>query len=102
MNVTYQSKLASGETTDQSYAIWSVYLSSYYGNPPPASELAFLDKAGVPYEIIKTSVNDADWYRVLVNNSTEYEAAKDYAEMLKARLGLKKIWISKKEYPYKN
>lgn len=100
MNAAYQSKLASGEITDQTYAIWSVYLSSYYGNPPPAGELDFLDNTDVPYEIKKTSVNGADWYRVLVNNSTEYKAAKDYAEMLKARLGVKKIWISKKKYSY--
>ena len=100
MNALYQSKLASAETTDQTYAIWSVYLSSYYGKPPPAGELDFLDQAGVPYQIKKTSVNGADWYRILVNNSTEYKAAKEYAEMLKARLRLKKIWISQKTYSY--
>jgi hypothetical protein len=100
MHAAYQSQLASGESPEQTYAIWSVYLASYYGSPPPARELRFLDKAGVPYEIVKTTVNDADWYRVVVNNATQYQAAKQYAAMLKSRLGLKKLWISKRKYSY--
>ncbi|MCG6939488.1 MAG: hypothetical protein LJE83_15140 [Gammaproteobacteria bacterium] len=100
MNAAHALKLSAGDVTDQTYTIWSVHLLSYYGNPPPAGELAFLDRAGVPYEIEKTIVNDGIWYRVLVNNSTDYTAAREYADMLKARLRLKKIWISKKQYTY--
>lgn len=100
MKAMHQSKRALGETTAQTYAIWSIYLSSYYGSPPPTDELTYLDNAGIPYKIRKTTVNDADWYRVLVYNSTEYKAAKVYAEKLETSLGIKKIWISKKKYSY--
>ena len=100
MNATHQTKDEVSKLNDQSYNIWSVHLFSYYGKPPPASELEFLDIAGVPYQIEKAIANDGVWYRVLVNNSSEYVAAKQYAEMLKKRLAIKKIWISKKQYTY--
>lgn len=100
MNAARASKLEQGDVTDQTYTIWSVHLLSYFGKPPPAGELVFLDKADVPYKIKKAIINGDVWYRVLVNNSTEYKAAKQYAEMLTARLGLKEIWISKKQYSY--
>ncbi|MCK4709170.1 MAG: hypothetical protein KAU21_11185, partial [Gammaproteobacteria bacterium] len=100
MNTAYSSKLAAGELTDQTYTIWSVHLLSFYGKPPPVGELDFLDDAGVPYKIKRTIVKGGVWYRVLVNNSSEYSLAKEYAEMLKARLGIKEIWLSKKQYTY--
>lgn len=100
MNATHQTKDEVSKLNDQSYNIWSVHLFSYYGKPPPSSELEFLDIAGVPYQIEKAMVNNGVWYRVLVNNSTEYRAAKQYAKMLKNRLAIKKIWISKKQYAY--
>lgn len=100
MNAVHQSKEPVSKLNDQTYDIWSVHLFSYYGKPPPAGELEFLDIAGVPYQIEKAIVNDGVWYRVLVNNSSEYLAAKQYAEMLKKRLAIKKIWISKKQYSY--
>ena len=83
------------ETFEQTYTTWSVYISSYYGNPPPASELEYLNKADIPYEIEKVSVKGADWYRVIVIKTTDYKTAKGYAESLKTRLGIKQIWISK-------
>jgi hypothetical protein len=100
MNATHQTKDEVSKLNDQSYNIWSVHLFSFYGKPPPASELEFLDIAGVPYQIERAIVNDGVWYRVLVNNSAEYRVAKQYAKMLKKRLAIKKIWISKKQYVY--
>ena len=96
----YSLQQATGNLTDQTYTIWSVHLLSYYGKPPPAGELDFLDTAGVPYMIKRTIIKGGVWYRVLVNNSAEYSVAKEYAEMLKKRLGIKKIWLSKKQYTY--
>ena len=100
MNALHQSKEPASKLNHQTYNIWSVHLFSYYGKPPPAGELEFLDIAGVPYQIEKAIVNDGVWYRVLVNNSAEYRVAKQYAKMLKKRLSIKKIWISKKQYVY--
>ena len=101
MKADHSSKQVTGNLKDQTYyTIWSVHLMSFYGKPPPASELGFLDIAGVPYKIKKTIVKGGIWYRVLVNNSSEYSAAREYAEMLKKRLGIKKIWISKSEHAY--
>ena len=95
-----QSTGEAADTVDKTFNIWSVHLFAYYGKPPPAAELRFLDVAGVPYDIERVTVKGGIWYRVLVNNSTEYSAAKKYAVMLKKRLGIKKIWISKKQYSY--
>ena len=77
--------------------IWSINLMSYYNKPPRASELEFLKVAGIPYKVEKVIVNGEDWYRVLVSKSSEYRVAKEYAETLKKRLGIKKIWISKNQ-----
>lgn len=100
MNARHLSKKSITRLKDQTYNIWSVHLFAYYGKPPPAGELDFLNVAGVPYEIEKVTVNGGVWYRVLVNNSSEYSVAKEYAAMLKKRLAIKKIWISKKQYIY--
>lgn len=83
------------ETVEQTYATWSVYLSSYYGNPPPASELEYLDKADIPYVIKKVSLKGDDWYRVVVIETTDYKTAEGYAEALKTRLDITKVGISK-------
>lgn len=91
----FSSLNTASEILEQTYDTWSVYLSSYYGSPPPASELEYLDKADIPYEIKKASVNGADWYRVIVIETTDYKTAKGYAETLKTRLDVKNIWITK-------
>ncbi len=77
--------------------IWSVHLMSYYNQAPPANELEFLNVAEIPYKVEKVIINGGDWYRVLVNKTSEYRIAKQYAELLKKRLGIKKIWISKSQ-----
>lgn len=84
-----------GDLTAKAGNIWSVHLMAYYNEPPHASELKFLADEGIPYKIEKVKVNDGDWYRVLVKKSSEYNLAKEYAEMLANRLGIKDIWISK-------
>ena len=93
--VMYSSPNTASEIVEQTYDTWSVYLSSYYGSPPPASELEYLDNADIPYEIKKVSVKGATWYRVIVIETTDYKTAKGYAESLKTRLGIKQIWISR-------
>ena len=75
--------------------VWSVHLMSFYKEPPHQDELEFLRIARVPYKIEQVTVKGGIWHRVLVNKTSEYRVAKDYAGILKKSLGIKKIWISK-------
>ena len=62
MNAIHASKLAMGDAdaaAEKTYTIWSVHLLSFFGELPPAGELDFLDKAGVPYSITRALVNGA-------------------------------------------
>jgi len=85
--------------------LWSVQLSSYYGKPPPASELKYLEKAGISYEIKKAMVNEKVWYRVIVDEFSEYEKAKQFSDdiiknvirkkVIKKNVIRKDMWINK-------
>ena len=75
--------------------VWSVHLMSFYKEAPHPNELKFLRIAEVPYKIEKVFVKGGIWHRVLVNKTSEYRVAKQYADFLKKKLGIKKIWISK-------
>lgn len=82
----------------KAHDIWSINLMSYYNEPPRASELEFLKVAGIPYKVEKVIVNGEDWYRVFVSKSSEFRIAKEYADMLGSRYGIKGIWISKNKH----
>jgi len=73
---------------------WIVHLSAYYGKPPPDIELEYLRDAAIPYEVVEVILSGKVWYRVLVSGFMEYGDAKEYAEKMKNRFGIKKIWIS--------
>ena len=85
--------------------LWSVQLSSYYGKPPPASELKYLEKAGISYEIKKAMVNEKVWFRVIVDEFSEYEKAKQFSDdiiknvirkkVIKKNVIRKDMWINK-------
>ena len=87
--------------------LWSVQLSSYYGKPPPASELKYLEKAGISYEIKKAVVNEKVWYRVIVDEFSEYDKAKQFSDdiiknvirkkVIKKNVIRKDLWINKSQ-----
>ena len=61
-------KAAVPEAQVKNDGLWSVHLSSYYGKPPPAGELEYLESAGISYEIKKAIVDEKVWYRVIVDD----------------------------------
>ena len=75
--------------------VWSVHLFSYHNQPPAESELEFLKKLGISYEIKQATVKGELWYRVQVFKHSEYRAAKEYADMLGKKHGMRGIWVSK-------
>lgn len=77
--------------------LWSVQLSSYYGKPPPASELKYLENAGISYEIKKAVVNEKVWYRVIVDEFSEYEKAKQFSDDIRKNAIRKDMWINKSQ-----
>jgi len=90
-------KVSATEVQGKGDNLWSVHLSSYYGKPPSASELEYLKNAGISYEIKKAVVNEEVWYRVIVDEFSEYEKAKEYSDDIKMSVSRNDIWINKSQ-----
>lgn len=90
-------KVSATEVRVKNRNLWSVHLSSYYGKPPPASELEYLGKAGISYEIKKAIVHKKVWYRVTVDEFSEYEKAKEYSDSIRKNVSRNDIWINRSQ-----
>lgn len=90
-------KITVTKVQDENSDLWSVYLSSYYGKPPPASELEYLENAGISYEIKKAIVDEKVWYRVIVDDFSAYAKAMEYSNGIRENVGRDDIWVNRSQ-----
>ena len=94
-SISSESSNESVDVTEEMSNVWSLYLYSYYNKPPEDSDLESLNALGIPYEIIRAIVNNELWYRVQLYKHSEYRVAKEHADMLGNKYGIKGIWINR-------